>query len=284
MRILVRHPIGREMSRRSTLTQAVRALLVAATVTVSLVPALAQQTAATLLVQAGQVSLLKDGNQVALFVGQGIHANQMILTGAGSYAKFRVSDGTEFEVFENSQVTFREKGAGAIDLLNVWIGRVKVYVQHIFGPNPTSVTSPTAIISVRGTVFDVVVENEDGDTLVSVEEGKVQVRHLLIPGKEPLLLPGESVHVIHNEPLAMQQIDKGGAIQKALAYARKAIVDLVYMHPGGASPLPGGGVPVGGGGGAQGDKGKTGNGAPSPGGGAPTPPSPPPAPPGGGGL
>ena len=227
-----------EMYRRSTLAQSVRALLVAAMAVVSLPPALAQQPAATLLVQVGQVSLLKDGNQIALFVGQGIRANQEVLTGPASYARFRVADGTEFEVFENSHVTFREKGASAIELLNVWIGRVKVYVQHIFGPNPTSVSSPTAIISVRGTVFDVVVENDDGDTVVSVEEGKVQVRHRLIPGKEPLLLPGESVRIIHNEPIAMQQIDKGGVMQKVLAQTRKALVDLIYMHPGGASPIP----------------------------------------------
>jgi hypothetical protein len=234
--------------------------------------------------------LVKDGNQVALSVGQGIQVNQVIVTGVGAYARFHVADGSEFEVFEKSQVTFRESGGSWKDLLNVWIGHVKVYVQHILGPNPTSVTSPTAVISVRGTVFDVVVENDDGDTVVSVDEGKVQVRHLLIPGREPLLMPGESIHVFRNQPLIAQQIDKGGVMQKALALVRKAVMDYVYTRPGGVGgpgPIggapgggaPGGGVP-GGGGGAQGDKGKPGNGAPTPPG-APAPPPPPP--PGGGG-
>jgi ferric-dicitrate binding protein FerR (iron transport regulator) len=253
------------------------ALLTAAAVAVSLVPALAQQTAATLQVQVGQVSLLKDGNPVALFVGQTIQANQMVITGAGAYAKFRIADGSEFEVFEKSQVTFRDKGGSWTDVLNVWIGHVKVYVQHIFGPNPTSVTSPTAVISVRGTVFDVVVENDDGDTLVSVDDGKVQVRHRLIPGGEPLLLPGQSVRVFRNQPLLGQQIDKSGAAQKVLAAFRKAVIDYIYTRPGGVGgsggPIPGGGTGTSTGG-AQGDKGKNsgGTGGTS---GAPAPPAPP---------
>ena len=34
-------------------------------------------------------------------------------------------------------------------------------------------TSPTAVISVRGTVFDVVVQDDDGTTFVTVDEGEV---------------------------------------------------------------------------------------------------------------
>lgn len=267
------------MLRRSTFPGSLRALAAAVTVVVSLVPALAQDSAATLLVQVGQVSMLKDGNQIALSVGKSIQPNQIVLTGPGAYAKFQVADGSTFEVFEKSQVTFREKGGGFKELLNVYIGRVKVYIEHIFGPNPTSVTSPTALISVRGTVFDVVVENEDGDTLVSVDEGAVQVRHRLLPGNEPLLKPGDSITVFRNQPLLGQQINRGGGAQKVLAAARKALLDLIYMHPGGVggvgAPAPGGG----GSGGAQGDKGKNTGGAGKPPGGAPTPP----APPGGGG-
>jgi hypothetical protein len=272
------------MLRHIKLSGTIRALLTAAAIAVSVVPATAQQFAATLQVQVGQVSLLKDGNQVALSVGQGIQANQVIVTGLGAYARFRVADGSEFEVFEKSEVTFRDSGGSWKDLLNVWIGHVKVYVQHLLGPNPTSVTSPTAVISVRGTTFDVVVENDDGDTIVAVDEGKVQVRHKFIPGKEPLLLPGESIHIYRNQPIALQ-IDKGGYMQKALALVRKAVMDYIYTRPGGVGgpgPIggaPGGGVP-GGGGGAQGDKGKPGNGAPTP----PAAPAPPPPPaPGGGG-
>ncbi len=201
-----------------------RALLAAATAVVSLVPASAQAPAATILVQVGQVSLLKDGNQVALMVGQGILANQVVVTGEGAYAKFRVeADGSSFEVFEKSQVTFHDKGGSFKDLLNVWIGHVKVYIQHLYGPNPTSVTSPTAVISVRGTVFDVMVENEDGDTMVSVDEGAVQVRHRLLPGVEPLLKPGDSITVFRNQPLLGQQINKGGAAQRVLAAARQGL-------------------------------------------------------------
>jgi|SRR5271157_490716 len=258
------------MLRRSTLSRIVRALLTAATLVVSLAPAWAQQPAATLLVQNGQVSVLKDGNQMALSIGQSIKANQIVVTGEGSYAKFQVADGSIFEVFEKSQVTFHDRGGSWKDLLNVWIGHVKVYIQHLYGPNPTSVTSPTAVISVRGTVFDVVVEDDDGTTLVSVDEGLVQVRNTTVPGNEPLLKPGESVKVFRNQPLLGQLVDKGGAAQKALRAVQQAVYDYLMHRPGGVGGIGGsvpGGAP-GAGTGPQGDKGKPGGGAP----GAPAPP------------
>ena len=56
-------------------------------------------------------------------------------------------------------------------------GRVKVHIQKLGGqPNNNRVTTPTAVISVRGTIFDVSVEDGES-TLVAVEEGLVEVRH-----------------------------------------------------------------------------------------------------------
>jgi len=280
-------PGKREMLRRFTLSWTMRALLTAAALSVFLAPAMAQQRAATLLQQVGQVSVLSDGNAVSLFDGNPIKPNQIVVTGANSYAKFQVSDGSIFEVFENSRVTFYDRGGGWKDLLNVWIGHVKVYVQHMFGPNPTSVTSPTAVISVRGTIFDVVVEDDDGTTLVSVDEGAVEVRNTIMPGKQPILKPGETIRVFRNQPIA-KLADHGGIIQKALRQAEQALRDLAISRPGGIGGGTPGTVP-GTGNGPQADKGKNPGGAPSPTGtgtstgGAPGAPPPPPPPPGGGG-
>jgi hypothetical protein len=277
-----------EMLRRFRLSRTIHALLTAATVVLFIAPAMGQQTAATLLVQVGQVSLLKDGNPLALSVGQAIRADQVVVTGDNSYAKFQVADGSIFEVFEKSQVTFRDKGGSWKDLLNVWIGHVKVYIQHLYGPNPTSVTSPTAVISVRGTIFDVVVEDEDGTTLVSVDEGLVMVRNTTAPGHEPLLKQGESVRVFRNQPLLGSLVNRGGGVQKALQVIEKAVYDYLLHRPGGVGGAgPVGGAPGTTAGGAQGDKSKTGTGAGTPSGTTTAPPPPaapaPPPPPGSGG-
>ena len=138
----------------------VRPLLMAAALVVSLAPLQAQDTAAKALVINGDVSVMRDGNPWALFEGNTVRPKQMVKTGPDGYARFQVSDGSTFEVFPNSQVMFRDNPPTWKDLLDVVIGRVKVYIQHLPGiPNPNTVSSPTAVISVRGTVFVVNVED-----------------------------------------------------------------------------------------------------------------------------
>jgi hypothetical protein len=177
---------------------------------VSLAPLQAQDTAAKALVINGDVSVLRDGGPWALFEGNTVRPQQMVKTGPDGYARFQVSDGSTFEVFPNSQVVFRANPPSWKDLLDVVIGRVKVYIQHLPGiPNPNNVSSPTAVISVRGTVFEVNVEDEDGTTFVSVDEGLVAVRSKAPAGGEVLLQPTESIRVFKNQPLA-QKMDKSG--------------------------------------------------------------------------
>ena len=56
------------------------------------------------------------------------------------------------------------------------------------------VMTPTAVISVRGTTFDVSVSDDDETTLVEVEEGQVEVQHALLPrGNAKVLSPGETL-------------------------------------------------------------------------------------------
>lgn len=277
------------MYGRSILPKAGCRLLVAAALLVCSSTLRAQTNAsARVLEMEGRVSIMQDNAEIPLFTGNSVTAKQLIRTGPDGYAKFQLEDGSTFEVFQNSQVIFRDNPFSWTDLLNVVIGRVKVFIQHRNGPNPNRVTTQTAVISVRGTVFDVVVEDEDATTLVSVDQGVVGVRHLLLPGNEVQLQSGESVRVFRNQPLA-RQIDKGGAVQKALRVAAQAVYDVMVMRPGavgGPVGVPGGAgggpVPVGGPTG-QGDKGKPGTGAPvpAPGGSAPAPgaPSAPPPPP-----
>jgi hypothetical protein len=251
----------------------------------------AQSTSvATVIAQVGSVSVLKDASryETALMMGGRVSAGQIVKTGSDGYAKFIVEDKSTFEVFPNSEVSFRQTMSIG-DLLNVWIGRVKVYIQHLPGvPNPNNVTTPTALISVRGTVFTVE-QAADGTTTVSVDEGRVEVAHRVLGGRTIFVNTGEAKVIDPRVPLAMV-VDKGGILYKGLRMAEQALRQVLIERPGGA-PGSGGSTPVGTAGGAQGDKGKptgTGTGTGAPTGGAPTgtgAPSgtPPPPPPGGGG-
>jgi len=271
------------MLRRLTLGRALYALLTAAALAASLTPLHAQDSAKVLF-QSGRVSILKDssGYSFALMDNGQVKPGNTIKTGPDGYAKFQVSDGSTFEVFPNSELVYRKTNSIG-DLLNVWLGKVKVVIQHLPGvPNPNNVTTPTALISVRGTIFDVDVEDEDGTTFVSLDEGIIDVHHLLRPSSDVHLAPGQSIRVYPNQPLR-PLADRGGVLHKAYQLAQRSLYDYIYNRPGGNG---GGNVPVGATGGAQqGDKGKptgTGNGTgspPAPGTGAP--PAPPP--PGGGG-
>jgi hypothetical protein len=216
----------------------------------------------------GRVSILKDSTEWALHAGSIVSVKQVIITGADGYAVLQVSDGSTFEVFPNSQVVFRDNPANWRDLLNVFLGRVKVHIQRLGGqPNHNKVKTPTAVISVRGTVFDVVVEDETS-TLVSVEEGQVEVRHSLLPSAK-LVNAGEYLRVYRDQPLAQTGSPRrAAAVQHGLRAAVEALYRVIYRNP---APTAGGGVPTptptGGGGGA-----------PLPGDTESTPPPPPPPP------
>src|SRR5688572_23455381 len=84
----------------------------------------------------GQVSVLRDSTPWALEVGDLVQVRQIIITGPDGFAVLQVSDGSTFEVFQNSKVTFRNNPSNWKDLLDVWLGRVKVHIQKIGGqPN-----------------------------------------------------------------------------------------------------------------------------------------------------
>src|SRR5664280_1043579 len=249
------------MLRRLTSARTLHTLLIAPALIVSLNSLNAQcvlpaeNTGALVLVQSGDVSLFADraGYRTTIAPCGIVKQQQVIKTGPDGYAKFQVSDGSTFEVFPNSEVTFR-KTWGFGDLLNVWMGKVKVYIQHLNGlPNPNNVTTPTALISVRGTIFDVDVQ-DDGATFVTLDEGLVDVRHLRVLSPVVRLNPGESVQVLPNTPLVPLARDRGVILRQVLRGLEDAGRQAVYQRSGSPGNVGGNG-PVASSGGVQGDKG-----------------------------
>jgi hypothetical protein len=201
--------------------------------------------AAKVLTLTGQVSVLKDSTPWALEVGDQIEVKRLILTGPDGQATFQVSDGSTFVVYPNSRVVFRKNAPNWKDLLDVLVGRVKVHIEHMYGPNPNRVLTPTAVISVRGTTFDISVDDDDETTLVEVEDGLVEVQHALLPRGAPRTLSaGETLHVYRNEPIASNVIDKQIIFRQVFRMAMDAISTWESRIPhgvAGASTSPGGG-------------------------------------------
>lgn len=219
----------------------------------------------------GQVQVLKDETPWALLVGSTVNPRQEILTGPDGYAKIQVPDGSVFEVFPNSRATFRSNQGNLRELLDLWVGRVKIHIEKLNGkPNPNRIQTPTAVISVRGTTFDVSVE-EDETTMVLVEEGSVAVQHALLPYSTPKVLEGgDYIRVYKNQPLAQKNFDKGPVLQKLLQVMRDVWVMQPRVGSGGGVSIPSTTGPTGGvslPGDTQGPV-------------APPPPPPPPPPPG----
>src|ERR1700687_5500687 len=141
------------------------------------------------------------------------------MTGVDGHAILQVSDGSTFELFPNSRVLFRRNPPNWKDFLDVLVGRVRIHIEH-FGnmPNPTRMITPTAVISVRGTTFDVSVDDDDETTLVEVEEGTVEVGDALIGGEPKILPRADSLKVYKNEPIA-QASNKGTIAKQVLRMA-----------------------------------------------------------------
>ncbi len=154
--------------------------------------AYAQTGSAAQVVEAqGAVSLLRDNQEWALFPGDSVQLGQTIVTGPDGFATLAVSDGSSFLVYPDSRVVFRKNPGSLRDLIDVFLGRVKIHINRLGGePNPTRVYTPTAVISVRGTTFEVSVD-ESEVTTVFVVEGSVGVRHQLLPSSRETVLEAD---------------------------------------------------------------------------------------------
>ncbi len=202
------------------------------------------QYAAKVVTATGRVSVLKDSQPWALDVGDSVQVRQLIITGSDGHAVFQISDGSTFEVYPNSQVVFRKNAPNWLDLIDVLLGRVRVHIEHWGNhPNPNRVLTPAAVISVRGTTFDVSVSDDDETTLVEVEDGVVEVQHALLPrGDAKVLSPGESLRVYKSQPLANNLIDKGTIWRQAM----RMVMDAVTTYATRTPKIAGVGGPVGG--------------------------------------
>jgi len=220
------------------------ALLVVTGLFVLRVNAADAETAAKVVAADGQVSVLRNAELWVLSPDSIVRVGETIVTGPQGSARLQISDGSTFDVYPNSRVVFRANPGNLRELLEVFLGNVKVHIQTYGGrPNPYRVHSPTAVIAVRGTIFEVGVE-DDTVTSVAVDEGLVEVTHRLLPGKPVPLLPGQSLRVFPNAALAAARIDKMSIAIRVANAAREALYTLPRIGGGRTPGSPGGGLPT----------------------------------------
>ena len=119
-----------------------------------------------------------------------VQVGDQIRTSAGASVVLTLPDSSYMVVNENSELVIRDIWSGGTrSVVNVMLGRVRFYIERLGGrPNPYRVETPTALIAVRGTVFDV---NFDGQsTEVWCLDGQVAVENPAIPNREVVLNPG----------------------------------------------------------------------------------------------
>lgn len=150
----------------------------------------------------GKVSIERAGELWVASAGQAVLAGQVMVTGSDGFAELLLNNGSRLEIFPNSRFAFRANRFSLRDVIDLYLGKIRFHIQKLTKDDPSiRVTSPTAVISVRGTTFEVEVDASQA-TLISVEEGVVGVRHRMMPGQEILVQTGESVQVIAGVPLA----------------------------------------------------------------------------------
>jgi ferric-dicitrate binding protein FerR (iron transport regulator) len=237
-------------------------------------PAVPDDGAARMISFTGQISVVRSNYAWALSVGSIVKRQEVIVTGQDGWGVFQVSDGSTFEVFPNSRVTFRANQGNWGDLLEMWLGKIRVQIEHFGGlPNNNKVHTPSAVISVRGTVFTVDFDEQTETTTVLDEEGSVSVTHALKPGPSRILQPGEYIRVSMNEPIAKALIDKGNVLQRMLQAGRDALSQAALNARNGSVGVGKAGSAASSAGTPADDKNNGSSTAPPP---PPTPPPPPP--------
>jgi hypothetical protein len=147
----------------------------------------------------------------ALALNEAVGTDDELITDARSEATIQAGDGSTVHIYPDSRVVFNQQSFGIGDFLHLFFGSIKVHIEKLGGrPNPHSMTTPTAVIAVRGTTFSVFVDDTDA-TLVAVDEGLVAVANRNNPSNELLLRPGQRTWVRANQPPLRAQAFRGAS-------------------------------------------------------------------------
>jgi hypothetical protein len=157
----------------------------------------------------GQVEIRRQpGDQsrvqkIAFKVEDELRAGDTIITGKNGRLALGLTDGSQAVIAPKTTVVIKGLSGSPRALFDVIRGKTRIHIEKLGGrPNPYRVNTPTAVIAVRGTVFDVLVEEDE--TQVFLHEGEVAVTNPASPDKAVFLLAGQMTSVMPqrtpNEP------------------------------------------------------------------------------------
>jgi hypothetical protein len=117
-----------------------------------------------------------------------------IQTNWGARLVLGLSDGSIAIIGEETKVEIADFNQSPRQLFKVLKGKTRIKIEKAGGkPNPYRVNTPTAVIAVRGTVFDIFVKKES--TEVYLLEGEVVVANTFIQDIMVLLKAGQMTRV-----------------------------------------------------------------------------------------
>jgi FecR protein len=145
--------------------------------------------------------------------GQVLPAGTVLETGNGRLVLVLRADESEILVQPHTRVVVTEPAPGNWNAVVVLLGRVRAYIRKRTGGTPPfQMGTPSAVIAVRGTRFDVEV-NGRGVSEVDVFDGLVEVASSMVPGSSVLVSPGFSTRVAIGSapeaPVPTQEIRPG---------------------------------------------------------------------------
>lgn len=130
-------------------------------------------------------------------LAQSLPPETVIEVGKGS-ALLHLEDGSQVLIKKNSRVVLKSAHEGAARYFELLLGKILAKVQKRMGNTPSfRLGTPTAVITVRGTRFEVSV-NDKGKTYVEVYEGLVEVVSIGVTGPPVLLRPGFHTDVVRD--------------------------------------------------------------------------------------
>ena len=161
--------------RKMTRIPKILILIIASLLIIGQSQAMSAQRFATVKNIQGKVEVLKNGKEWQLAKeGMTLHMNDEIRTWEKSFVELLLDEKGatgRLEVKQNTRMRLNtlevNKKGEKKTLLDVAIGRVMVHVQKLKGDSKFEVKTPTSTMGVRGTVFEVIVKDNEAQGSVN---------------------------------------------------------------------------------------------------------------------
>ena len=180
----------------------------------------------------GKVSRVRDQQPWAVSAGERVPVRQVITTGNDGLAHFTVAGGSNFDIFSNSRVVFRQNTASAGDLLDVLSGRVRVHLQPSITQPQQRIFSPTAIITAVLPATVALAMDQDDTLRIDVLEGEVRVQHARLPKSDPTVVRALDAILVHPDEQISRRVDRGSLYRYTVRSLHDLWLAVIPGHSG----------------------------------------------------